>query len=117
MHPLNAALRFAMELAALAAMGYWGWVQHAGLSRWLWALGLPLGAAVIWGTFRVPGDPGDAPVAVPGAVRLLLELVFFGGAVWLLVLAGRPSLALVLGVLLLGHYVWAYRRVAWMLQR
>lgn len=117
MHPLNAALRFALELAALAAMGYWGWVQHDGVARWLWAIGLPLVAAAAWGIFRVPGDPGDAPVAVPGVVRLLLEVVYFGGAVWLLVLAGRPPWALALGVLLVSHYLWAYQRVVWMLQR
>jgi hypothetical protein len=117
MHPANAALRFFLELAALAAMGYWGWTQHAGWLRWLWALGLPLTAAALWGVFRVPGDPGDAPVAVPGIVRLLLEVVFFGGSVWLLAQAGRPTWSLVLGVFLVGHYLLAYRRVAWMLQQ
>lgn len=117
MHPANAVLRFVLELAALAAIGYWGWVEHAGLARWLWAIGLPVVAAAAWGIFRVPGDPGDAPVAVPGAVRLLLEVVFFGSAVWLLVLAGRPAWALVLGMVLIGHYLWAYRRVVWMVQR
>lgn len=117
MHPLNAALRFALELAALAAMGYWGWVRHDGVERWLWAIGLPLVAAVAWAVFRIPGDPGNAPVAVPGVVRLLLEVVFFGGAVWLLMLAGSPGRALLLGVVLAGHYLWAYRRVVWMLQR
>lgn len=117
MHPLNAALRFFLELAALAALGYWGWTQHEGLARWLWALGLPLVAAVAWAVLRIPGDPGTPVVAVPGVVRLLLEILFFGGAVWLLAQAGRPTWAMVLGVLLVGHYLLAYRRVVWMLQQ
>ena len=50
-------------------------------------------AATLWGTLRVPGDPGPAPVAVPGAVRLLLELGFFGGSVVLLASAGQVTLA------------------------
>lgn len=117
MHPVNAVLRFFLELAALAALGYWGWTQHDGAARWLWALGLPVVAAAAWAVFRIPGDHGKPIIPVRGPVRLLLETVFFGGAVWLLALAGRPTWALVLGVLLLGHYLWAYRRVVWMLQQ
>ncbi len=56
-HPLNLALRFLLELVALGAMGYWGWTQHEGTARWLWAIGLPLVAAVLWGTFAVPTTP------------------------------------------------------------
>ena len=89
MHPMNAALRFFLELAALVAMGYWGWTQHVGVARWLWALGLPLVASAVWAVFRIPGDPGTPVVPVPGLVRLLVEIVFFGGAVWLLAQAGR----------------------------
>ena len=52
--PINLALRFLLELAALGAVAYWGWAQHDGLESWLWASGLPLIAAVLWGTFAVP---------------------------------------------------------------
>jgi hypothetical protein len=54
----------------------------------LLGIGLPLLAMALWGTFRVPGDPGDAPVAA----RLALELVEFGAATWLLIDAGRTTL-------------------------
>jgi hypothetical protein len=107
-HPLNLGLRFLLELVALFAMGYWGWTQHAGLARFLWAIGLPLVAAVLWGTFRVPGHPGPAPVIVPGAVRLLLEAVFFGGAVWSLFASGRENCALVFSASVLIHYLASY---------
>lgn len=107
-HPINLGLRFLLELAAWAAMGYWGWTQHDGLMRWVWAIGLPLVAMTVWAVFRVPGDPGDAPVAVPGAVRLIIEAVEFGGAAWLLYAAGRPQLAIILGGLLVLHYAASY---------
>ena len=107
-HPLNLALRFLLELFALFSLGYWGWTQHSGLPRLLWTIGLPLVAAVAWGTLRVPGHPGDAPIAVPGVVRLLLEAVFFGGAIWALYAAGRSTWGLVFGLIVLAHYIASY---------
>lgn len=116
-NPVNLALRFALELAALAAMAYWGWTVHSGVARALWAVGLPLLAAIVWGVFRVPNDPGNAPVAVPGPVRLLIEAAVFGGATWCLYDAGRPALAATFGVVVLLHYIAAYDRVGRMLRR
>ena len=110
-NPINLALRFILELAGLAAMGYWGWTTHDGVGRYVWGFGLPVLAAAVWGVFRVPGDPGDAPVAVSGVVRLLLEAAYFGGAVGLLYAAGRESAALILGVVVVLHYLASYDRV------
>lgn len=93
-HPLNLGLRFLLELLALFAMGYWGWAQHLGLARFFWMIGLPLVAAVLWGTLRVPGHPGPAPVAVSGPLRLFLEAVFFGVATWVLFASGLENQAL-----------------------
>lgn len=118
-HPLNLAFRFLLELAALAALGYWGWTQHAGPWRWLWALGLPLVVAVVWGTFAVPDDPsrsGQAPVPIPGLLRLLLELALFAAAVLALIAAGRPYAGLLLAALVLLHYALSYDHVRWLLQ-
>jgi len=116
-HPINLALRFFLELAGLFAMGYWGWTQHNGLSRWLWTLGLPLVFAVLWGSFRVNGDPGKAPVAVPGILRLLLEIAFFGAATWALYAANRPTWGLVFVLVTLAHYVISYDRIGWLLRQ
>lgn len=110
-NPINLGLRFVLELAALAAMAYWGWTQHEDIGRAL-AVVVPLVAAALWGVFRVPGDPRDAPVAVPGPVRLLLEAAFFGAAVLLLAAADQPSAAAVLGGVVLAHYAASYDRVA-----
>jgi hypothetical protein len=114
-HPVNLALRFVLELAAWYAMGYWGWTQHQGGLRVIVAFGLPLVAMAVWGTFRVPNDPGKAPVAVPGSVRLIIELVEFSLAIGLLVAAGRPAWAAALAVILILHYAASYDRIRWLL--
>lgn len=112
---VDAALRGLLELAALLALGYWGWTTHVGLAAAAWAVGLPLLAAVLWGTFRVPGDPGDASVAIPGPVRLALELALFGGAAGLLADAGRPAIAGGLAAAVALHYLTTRDRVRWLL--
>lgn len=116
-NPLNLILRFLLELFGLFALGTWGWTQHAGFLRFVWAGGLPLVAAILWGTFRVPNDPGKAPVPVPGWVRLGLEAAYFGGAVLALFAADRPTWAWVFGLLVAAHYGLSYDRIAWMLKR
>lgn len=110
-NPINLALRFFLELAGLAAMAYWGWTTHDGAWRFVWGIGLPVVAAALWGVFRVPNDPGNAPVAVPGPVRLLLEALYFGAAVGLLAAADQERTAVILGVVIVLHYVASYDRV------
>lgn len=119
-HPLNMTLRLFLEMGTLFAYGYWGWTQHDGIWRFIWALGLIIAAAVIWGTFAVPDDPsrsGKAPVPVPGIVRLILELVFFAAGVWAFYAAGRPIWGLTLGILTIIHYGISYDRNLWLLKR
>ena len=115
-HPIILLIHFLMELVAWFSLGYWGWTQQQGLTRWLLAIGLPLIAMVLWGTFRVPGDPGNAPVAVPGIVRLALEtIIFFGGAL-ALYLAGQPRLGSAMAIILLLLYLAEYDRVLWLIR-
>ena len=119
-NPLNLALRFVLEIAALFALGYWGWTQHEGLWRFVWSIGLVVLAAVIWGTFAVPGDPsrsGNAPVQVPGAVRFVIEMVLFTAGTWAFIAAGQPIWGAALGILTLIHYVLSYDRVIWLFKR
>lgn len=119
-NPLNLALRFMMELAALAALGLWGWTRFDGLLRIIAVVGLPLIAATLWATFRVPGDAsssGQAPVPVPGIARLLFELALFALAVAALYDAGYQTPAWILGVVTLIHYLLSYDRVAWLLEQ
>ena len=119
-NPFNLALRFLLELTALVAIGYWGWTQFDGSLRYLLAIGLPLLAAIVWGTFRVPADAsanGKAPVRVPGIVRLLIEIIFFGFAIWALYNAGAITSAAILGGVALFHYIISYDRIVWLLKQ
>ncbi|TNE56036.1 MAG: DUF2568 domain-containing protein [Bacteroidetes bacterium] len=119
-HPINLAFRFLLELTVLAAAGTWGWRQGEGWSRYLWAIGLPLLLAALWGTFAVPGDPsrsGSAPVPTNGMVRLALELAFFAFAAWVLYDMGYGRWGAAMGVLVVVHYVLSYDRVQWLLEQ
>jgi len=115
-HPLNLALHFVLEVAALVAMGYWGWTTHSGGLRWALVIGLPVVWSILWGTFRIDGEPGKAPIAVRGWVRLLLEGAFFGSACALLYLANRPILALVLTLAVIIDYSASYDRIVRLLR-
>jgi hypothetical protein len=119
-HPLNLALRFALELVALFSMGYWGWTQHEGVFRFLWMIGLPLVAAIVWGTFTVPNDPsrsGKAPIPVPGILRLFLEFVIFMLGMWCLFSAGQQTFGGIFVIVVLLHYLVSYDRINWLLKR
>ena len=119
-NPINLAVRFILEVAGLLALGRWGWLQGEGFMRFVLALGIPILAAVLWGTFAVPDDPsrsGKAPVRVPGLVRLLLELGFFAASTWTLFAVGASTMGWIFGVAVLIHYVISYDRILWLIRR
>lgn len=90
----NLALRFLLELAALGALGYWGYQTGSGtFSRIALAIGAPLLAAVVWGLFVAP----KATFATGGALRLGLQLLVFGAAALALANAGQETLAIAFG--------------------
>jgi hypothetical protein len=118
-NPLNLAVRFLLEIIALLALGWWGWNQSEGVLRFVLALGVPLLAAALWGTFAVPGDPsrsGKAPVPVPGIVRLVLEFVILAAATWSLFATGLTALAWIYGIIVLIHYAVSYDRILWLIR-
>ena len=119
-HPINLAVRFVLELAALGSVGMWGYSLSEGRLRFVWAVLPPLIAAAAWGTFAVPGDPsrsGAAPVPVPGLVRLGIELAVFGAGTWALFDLGHRTWGLLLAGLVTLHYIFSYDRIAWLLAR
>ena len=63
-----------------------------------------------WAGFRAAGDGPDPVVAIPGALRLILELAILGGAAAALAAANRPTLALVFAALIVVD-VASYDRV------
>lgn len=115
----NLALRLLLELAALGGVAVFGWRSGEGPVRLLFAILFPLIAALLWGVFRVPGDAsasGGAVVAVPGPIRLVLELSLFAIASAGLYLTGSELLGLTLAALALFHYLLSYDRVLWLLK-
>jgi len=119
-NPINLAVRFLLEIVALYAIGIWGWEQTESWHRIILAFGIPLLFAALWGIFAVPGDPnrsGKAVVAIPGILRLVLELVFFTFAVWALFDLGYLSLYWILGLIVVAHYIISYDRILWLFKR
>ena len=119
-NPINLAVRFVLEIIALYAFGRWGWLQSTGWTRFALAIGLPLLAMTLWGTFAVPADPsrsGNAPIPISGSVRVLLELTFFSLATWAYFGFGKPGWGTVCGVVVLIHYAISYDRIGWLLKQ
>jgi len=74
---LNLALKFLLELGALAALGLWGASAAHGAAAVLLAIGLPIAAAALWATFAAP----KAGHRLPLRLRVPFELgVFAVGA-------------------------------------
>lgn len=116
---INLIFRFLLEITALISVGIWGWYQANGFSQYLFALAIPLFVATLWGVFAVPDDPsrsGKAPIPTPRIIRLLLELVIFGFAIWALFDIGTTIKSLVMGTLVTIHYIVSYDRVLWLLK-
>ena len=72
--PANLALRFVLELAALAAVAWCGWeLGGSTAARLALAVLFPLAVAFVWGTFIAP----KARVKVSRPVWLALQIGIF----------------------------------------
>lgn len=107
----NDALRFLLELVALAGWGMLGHSLGRGVARWVLAVAIPVTVATIWAVFRVPNDPGPAPVAISGQIRILLEVGVFAGATYGISrqLGTGPAVGFLAVTLL--HYALAWERL------
>jgi hypothetical protein len=99
------ALKFVLELCALAALAFWGATTGPVLVRVALGIGAPLIAALAWGRWAAPRSPRR----LAGARRLALELTVFTAAAAALGAAGAPALGALLLVLALVD--------AWLLHR
>lgn len=87
----NLFLRFLLELAALWALGVWGFQQGTlPVLHWVFGLGAPLLFALAWGRWAAP----TSPRRLKGFPRLAFEAAVFGSAASALVLTGRYRQAL-----------------------
>lgn len=119
-HPINLALRFLLEVLAIVAFGVWGYSLGSGGMRILMAILFPLLFALLWGIFAVRGDPsrsGKTVVHTPGIARLLLELILFGVAAWMMLDLDYCLMALIFGMAVVIHYFISFDRIAWLLKQ
>jgi hypothetical protein len=116
-NPLNLAVRFLLELGALASVGMWGWYAHSSPLNFILAVCLPIAFAAMWGVFAVPNDPsrsGKTVIAVSGTVRLVLEILIFASATLAIYQVGHTRISYVFGIIVLLHYMVSYDRVLWL---
>lgn len=113
--------RFALEIWAAIALGWWGWhLADGGILGVLLAIAIPAAAFAVWGIFAVKDDPSrnpNPPIPVSGWVRLLIEAAVFGLAAYALWSSGHrawaESLLTAVGIL---SFV-SYDRIAWLLKQ
>lgn len=114
-HPLNLGVRFLLEIALIVIFAYWAWNNFDGIIKYVMTVVLPLSGILVWAIFKVDGDPGKAIVAINGWTRLILELVLFGSAFFMLRAIHLNRIALVLLLITFLHYLASYDRVKWLL--
>ena len=119
-HPINLVIRFLLEVAALVSAGMWGWRQSDNWLQFVYAIGLPIFLAAIWGIFAVANDPsrsGKTIIKTPGIIRLFIELAFFAFACWVLFDMGFFNASLALAIITLLHYLFSFNRIKWLLKQ
>lgn len=94
----NGAVRFFLELFAIFSLGFWGFVTWPLPLNFVFGIGTPLVAAILWGLFRSP----KARFALPPVGRVIVEVLVMGGAALAWVAIGRGWVGIVFGVLALA---------------
>jgi hypothetical protein len=101
---LNLAVRFALELCAIAALFYWGTQTASGLVSWLLAFAAAGLFVAVWGTLLAP----RARRRLPMQARVPLELVLFGLAAAALAVAGPVWLGVLFGAVAVVNIALVY---------
>jgi hypothetical protein len=114
-HPLNLLLRFLLEIVLVGIYAYWSWHSFEGFQKYLFSLLIPVAGMLLWGIFKVPGDPGKAIVAIPGWVRILLEIFLFIAGYWMLRNLHLYKAANLFASISILHYLISWERIRWLL--
>jgi hypothetical protein len=91
----NLALKFLLELAALAAFAIWGAESEPGALAVAHAILAPLIVALLWARFAAPRSRHR----LPRATRIPFELAVFAAAAVALLLSGHALWAAIFAVL------------------
>ena len=93
---INAGLAFLLELAMLAAFGYWGFQGEKSIwLKWGLGIGTPLVVAILWGLWFAP----RANKRLNSLWGTLLSLGLFCLAALALYQTNHPALAITLAVI------------------
>lgn len=102
----NLALRFLLELATLAAVGYWGWTTGDGAMRWVLAIGSVGAVITVWALFVSPKHA----IETSKQLSLAIELAVWVATGAALHATGHGLLALAFAMISvtsgLLNYVW-----------
>ena len=98
------AVKFALELAALAALGYWGANTGSGAVSVALAIAAPLLAAAVWARWCAPRSAHR----LPQTPRFALELAVFAAAAAGLVASGAQTAAVIFAAAALAA-MWVLR--------
>jgi hypothetical protein len=101
MRAANLALKFLLELGALAAFAYWGSRTGPTAVNVVLGIGAPLAMAVVWGTWAAP----KASRRLAAGRRIALELSVFALAALALVAAGAPVAAAIFAAVVVVNAV------------
>lgn len=85
----NLAIKFGLELAALASFAYWGSTLPGAALSAIIAVSAPVAMIVLWGTFAAP----RARRRLSRDTRIPFELTVFALAAGALLASGEPALA------------------------
>lgn len=103
----NIALRFILELSALASLGYWGLKSGNGMiMKFILGVGSPLLIAILWGIFGAPGSLYQLPK--PFQWLLILGVYFMADSA--LYASGEHYISTLLGLIAIVNsalmYIW-----------
>ena len=97
-------LAFTLELALLAALGYWGFHNRKMPEKYLLGVGAPILAVILWWIWAAPKSANR--LQQPGL--LLFKISLFGLAAFGLYRSGQSGPALLLMVLAVLSAVWEF---------
>jgi hypothetical protein len=90
----NDVLRFFLELFAFFSLGLWGFVAWAPPFNFVFGIGAPVFAIVLWALFRSP----KAVIRLDPFGKALVEIVIMGSAALSWLVMGQPIVAIVFGI-------------------
>jgi len=96
MKTANLALKFLLELAALASFAIWGAESESGALAVAHAIIAPLIVTLLWGRLAAPRSRHR----LPRATRIPFEMTVFALAVVALAISGHVAWAIGLGVVM-----------------